>query len=382
MISAYQCSYTFKSSLNTLECGLWEYRYALLSIKKKTVDCLLGNLIIIKTERVIEIRQIKYIIAKETDPYRNLALEEYLLYSVGNDECILYLWQNENTVVIGRNQNPWKECKVKELSMDGGKMVRRLSGGGAVYHDLGNLNFTFLLTKDNYDLEKQLEVIVRAVNSLGIPAKPTGRNDITVEGRKFSGNAFFNINDKSYHHGTILVDVDMSSLSKYLNVSRKKLQSKGVDSVKSRVTNLIDYRPDITIDILIKELIKAFGETYGLVPRKMDISKLPVGDLELRRQKFSSWDWNYGKKIEFTDSISRRFDWGDIELQMNVKGGVIQECVAYSDALEAELFSEIGKKLVGCIFEGKAMESELTGILIDEDKKLILEDICFLLTLI
>lgn len=327
---------------------------------------------------MINIRQIKYLITKETDPYKNLALEEYLLHKLSNDECILYLWQNEKTVVIGRNQNPWKECKVKELSLDGGKLVRRLSGGGAVYHDLGNLNFTFLVTKENYDVQKQLEVIVKAVNSLGIPAVPTGRNDIIVEGRKFSGNAFFSINDKCYHHGTILVDVDMSSLSKYLNVSRKKLQSKGVDSVKSRVTNLRDYRPDITIDILIEELVKAFGETYGLVPMEMEVSKLPTKDLEQGRQKFSSWDWIYGKKIEFTDSISKRFDWGDIELQMSVEGGVIQECVAYSDALDAEFFSEIGKKLVGCIFDGKVLEEALKGIFIDDDKKLILEDICLL----
>lgn len=327
---------------------------------------------------MINIKQIKFIRTNETDPYRNLAIEEYLLHNVTGDECILYLWQNEKTVVIGRNQNPWKECKVNELSSDGGKLVRRLSGGGAVYHDLGNLNFTFLVTKKNYDVQKQLQVIIKAINSLGIPALASGRNDITVEERKFSGNAFFNVRDKCYHHGTILVDVDMSSLSKYLNVSRKKLQSKGVDSVRSRVTNLIDYRPDITIDILSEELIKAFGETYGLVPKEMKASKLAKEDLELRRQRFSSWDWNYGKKIEFTDSISRRFAWGDIELQMSVEGGIIQECVAYSDALDAELFSEIGKQLMGALFDGKAMKERLNSISIEDNKKLILEDICLL----
>jgi len=336
-------------------------------------------IIIIKAERVIIIRRIKYIITNETNPYKNLALEEYLLHNVRDDECILYLWQNEKTVVIGRNQNPWKECKVKELNQDGGKLVRRLSGGGAVYHDLGNLNFTFIASKRNYNVQKQLDVIIRAVNSLGIPAIPSGRNDITVEEKKFSGNAFFEFKDKCYHHGTILVDVDMSSLSKYLNVSRKKLQSKGVDSVKSRVTNLINYRPDITMDILSLELIKAFGESYGLVPIEMDISKLDARDLELRTEKFSSWDWTYGKKIEFTDSISRRFDWGDIELQMRIEGGIIQDCLVYSDGLDGELFGEIGKKLLGCLFDGQAIEKALRGIFIDEDKRFILEDICLLI---
>ena len=120
------------------------------------------------------VRRLRYCITNETYPYRNLALEEYLLHNVAEDECILYLWQNEKTVVIGRNQNPWKECKVKELNEDGGRLVRRLSGGGAVYHDLGNLNFTFVLTKENYNVDRQLDVIIRAVNGLGIEAERLG----------------------------------------------------------------------------------------------------------------------------------------------------------------------------------------------------------------
>ena len=324
---------------------------------------------------VINIKYLKYIISYETDPYKNLALEEYLLHKVTKDECILYLWQNEKTVVIGRNQNPWNECQINELIADGGKLVRRLSGGGAVYHDLGNLNFTFLATKENYNVAKQLDVIIRAVNSLGIPAITSGRNDITALGRKFSGNAFFNIKDQCYHHGTILVDVDINSLSKYLNVSRTKLRSKGVDSVKSRVTNLIDYRPSITIDILKNELIHAFRETYNLKPIQMEASKLPRNKIESLRQKYSSWDWNFGKKIEFSDRISRRFSWGDIELQLRVEGGIIKECAVYSDALDTELFSEIGKQLLGCIFDKNAMEARLRGILIDEDKKPIIDDV-------
>lgn len=328
---------------------------------------------------MIIINQLKYIISFETDPYKNLALEEYLLHNVRKDECILYLWQNEKTVVIGRNQNPWKECQINELVEDGGKLVRRLSGGGAVYHDLGNLNFTFILTKDNHDIAKQLGVIIKAVNNLGIPAVASGRNDITALGRKFSGNAFFNIKDKCYHHGTILVDVDIGNLSNYLNVSKTKLQSKGVDSVKSRVTNLIDYKPSITIDILKEELIKAFGETYGLEPIEMELFKLPKNKLELLRQKFSSWDWNFGKKIEFSHSISRRFSWGEIEFQLRVEGGIIKECMVYSDALDTELFSELGKRLLGCIFDAKPIEEVLISIMIDDDKKPMLEDICLLI---
>lgn len=321
----------------------------------------------------------KYCITQETDPYKNLALEEYLLHNVSEDECILYLWQNEKTVVIGRNQNPWKECRVKELTEAGGKMVRRLSGGGAVFHDLGNLNFTFLMTKNNYNVDRQLEVIIQAVNKLGIPAEKSGRNDITADGRKFSGNAFYTEGNKCYHHGTILVNVDMADLSKYLNVSKPKLQSKGVDSVKSRVINLKEFVPDLTIDKLKDKLVEAFGEVYGLKPVKMDIASISEDELAERIKKFGSWEWNFGRKIEFSDSIYRRFSWGDFLLEMTVNGGIIKDCMVYSDSLEVGLFKDIQEVLTDCKFTSKSMEEALRSLNVDDAKKLMLEDIILLI---
>ena len=187
----------------------------------------------------------------ETDntyPYRNLAMEEYMTNHVPDGTCILFLWQNRHTVVIGRNQNCWKECRVNFLEEEGGYLVRRLSGGGAVFHDLGNLNFTFIVRKTDYDVERQLQVILEAVRRLGIQAEKTGRNDITVEGRKFSGNAFYQTGDCCYHHGTLLVHADKENMSRYLNVPREKLASKGVSSVKSRVANLDEFCPGLTVD--------------------------------------------------------------------------------------------------------------------------------------
>jgi lipoate-protein ligase A len=324
---------------------------------------------------VIAIKKLLYYITEETNPYKNLALEEYLLHNVREDECILYLWQNEKTVVIGRNQNPWKECRINQLNEAGGKLVRRLSGGGAVYHDLGNLNFTFLVTKDNYNVDRQLEVIIKAVNNLGILAVKSGRNDITVEGKKFSGNAFYTMGNKCYHHGTILVNVDMADLSKYLNVSKTKLQSKGVASVKSRVTNLKDYNRDITIDKLKKELINAFGDVYGLKPVEMDGANLPQEDLNSRAEKFSSWQWNYGRKIEFSDSIERRFSWGEIEIQFVVLGGIIKDCRVFSDALDTELFEELPKQLMGLKFTSKSINKALSNIRTSDNNNEILKDI-------
>ena len=186
------------------------------------------------------VTKLTYIESDQVNPYKNLAVEEYLLLHCEDKECILYLWQNQNTVVIGRNQNAWKECKVTKLEEENGHLARRLSGGGAVYHDLGNLNFTFLVNKDEYSLEKQLQVIINAMGRLGLKAEKSGRNDILIDGKKFSGNAFYEQEKHCYHHGTIMVDVNKEILSRYLTVSKDKLKSKGVDSVKSRVTNLVE----------------------------------------------------------------------------------------------------------------------------------------------
>lgn len=208
----------------------------------------------------------------ETDntyPYRNLAMEEYMTNHVPDGTCILFLWQNRHTVVIGRNQNCWKECRVNFLEEEGGYLVRRLSGGGAVFHDLGNLNFTFIVRKPDYDVDRQLQVILEAVRRLGIQAEKTGRNDITVEGRKFSGNAFYQTGDCCYHHGTLLVHADKENMSRYLNVPREKLASKGVSSVKSRVANLDEFCPGLTVDRVKAALAEAFSQVYGQVAEKI-----------------------------------------------------------------------------------------------------------------
>ena len=154
------------------------------------------------------------------DPHRNLAIEQHLLETVLGGCCLLYLWRNERTVVIGKNQNAWAECRTTLLSDEGGRLARRLSGGGAVYHDLGNLNFTFLMREEDYDLPRQLSVIQRACTLCGIETEISGRNDLLASGRKFSGNAFYHHEGRAYHHGTLLVDVDADAMSRYLSPSR------------------------------------------------------------------------------------------------------------------------------------------------------------------
>ena len=185
------------------------------------------------------------VISNSSNPYHNQGLEEYLLNTLKPNTCILYLWQNHNTVVIGKNQNPWQECRIKEMNAEGANLARRLSGGGAVYHDEGNLNFTFILPRQYYDEEKQTSVICQAVQNFGLYVEKTGRNDLTVNGKKFSGNAYFKRKDSAFHHGTLLINSDLTVLARYLNVSNAKLQAKGVRSVSSRVCNLQEMCPEI-----------------------------------------------------------------------------------------------------------------------------------------
>ena len=210
------------------------------------------------------IRRLTVCRAPGTDPYENLALEQTLLERVEEGECILYLWQNARTVVIGRNQNPWKECRTTLLTEEGGRLARRLSGGGAVFHDLGNLNFTFLMREEDYDLSRQLRVIETACLSLGVPVERSGRNDLLADGRKFSGNAFYHHLGRAYHHGTLMVDVDLEMVQRYLSPSKAKLAAKGVDSVRSRVVNLKEFVPDLTVDNLKNALVSAFASVYDV----------------------------------------------------------------------------------------------------------------------
>ncbi len=313
------------------------------------------------------IEKITYIESPQTYPYNNLAVEEHLLLNCREDECILYLWQNRHTIVIGRNQNAWKECLVSKLEEDEGHLVRRLSGGGAVYHDLGNLNFTFLVTKENYNLDRQLQVIIKAIEKFGIKAEKSGRNDILIDGRKFSGNAYYETGTQCYHHGTIMIDVNISELSKYLTVSKHKLQSKGVDSVKSRVANLKEFNPEITVDSLKKKLLEAFEEVYELKADIITVEDLDSDDIKTRREHFESWDFKFGKKINFEYEISNRFNWGEILFQIKVDSGIIEDIAVFSDSLKTEFILELPSHLKGCRYSKADVCSKINDIKVENE---------------
>ncbi len=309
------------------------------------------------------IRRLQIYEGKSYDPYYNLAVEQRLMETVADDCCILYLWQNENTVVIGRNQNAWKECRVSLLEKEGVRLARRLSGGGAVYHDLGNLNFTFLVSTANYDLARQLSVIVQACQNFGISAEVSGRNDVLADGRKVSGNAFYKNGPHSYHHGTLLVDVDMDRLTRYLNPSKAKLQAKGVDSVRSRVINLRELCGKITIEGLKKELIAAFQKVYALEVEPLVLSQEDEASIETLRIRNESPQWNLGETKPFTMTAEKRFNWGELQLMLRLEGGLVTELKAYSDAMDWQIVQQLEAVLGGQRLAPQALRARIVSAL-------------------
>lgn len=320
------------------------------------------------------ITRLKAYCSETFDPYFNLATEQYLLESLAPGDCVLYLWQNQNTIVIGRNQNPWTECRTELLESEGGHLTRRLSGGGAVFHDLGNLNFTFLVNSEDYDLDKQLGVILTALEGLGIHAERSGRNDILTDGRKFSGNAFYKHHGHSYHHGTLMVDADMERLGRYLTPSKAKLLSKGVDSVRSRVVNLKEICPELTIDRLKKSLLEAFSMVYELPVQHLAPHDLGQSEIAALDTHYRSWEWLYGRKIPLTFSCEGRFDWGGVRLEMQVDEGLVKDCRVYSDSMDWSSFPQFEKALLGCPFHTDALCKRVSEVAADVSK-----DLCQLL---
>lgn len=306
------------------------------------------------------------------NPYENLAMEQFLLENQPKDSMTLYLWQNKNTVVIGRNQNPWKECRTGLLEEEGGLLSRRLSGGGAVFHDIGNLNFTFLTSNEDYDVDKQLSVIQTACAFSGITAEKSGRNDLLADGRKFSGNAFYHNKDFAYHHGTLMIDVDTDKLGRYLSPPKAKLEAKGVASVRSRVVNLNQLAPSLTCETMKVFMRNAFQEVYGMQAEEISLSHRDREEIAKISQTISSWDYLYGKPLPFTFACESHFSWGHIQLQLEAKNGVIQAVKIYSDAMDWSLPEKAEAALTGCRFVIGDMAAALSAAVPQYGEDLIL----------
>lgn len=292
------------------------------------------------------------IISKESDPYYNLALEEELLRNVDENEIILYLWQNYRTIVIGRNQNPFLECDIDRMKAEGVRLARRISGGGAVYHDMGNLNFTFISKEKNSDIKRQIEVIRAAAESFGIDAQFSGRNDLLCEGRKFSGHAFYSEDGNCFHHGTIMIDVDKSVLAKLLKPSRLKLEAKGIASVKSRVVNLSEICSYITAENMKEALKDSFEREYGHLQEYIEYSR--DNFIPSIIDRYSDNDWIYGESPGYDAEIEVCTEYGNFRMLAQVEDGIIKKAKIYSDSLFDFNHSEIETEMSGIYFHESA----------------------------
>ena len=300
-------------------------------------------------------------VSRSGDGHINLATDEYILekYRRGElDGVTLYFFTNSNAVIIGRNQNAWRECALEKMRADGVQLVRRHTGGGAVYHDEGNLNFSFITDEKHYDKERFTRIVLNAVKSLGISAEANGRNDLTVEGFKFSGCAFALRGVARGMHGTLLVSADLEKLPKYLVPSQKKLAAKGITSVRARVKNLSEFAPVDTAAVM-DAVIRAFEAEYGECA-PLAFSGEDEEAIGRAAERQGSWEWLLGETPAFDYSVSERFSFGELELMLKVKKGVVEGVRVFTDALDENLPEKLENRLIGRKFDIKELAAALS----------------------
>ena len=322
--------------------------------------------------------KIRVLVSETFDPWFNLATEDWIFRDMlSNDELvedvkILFLWRNDSTVVIGRFQNPWTECNTAKMEEDKIVLARRQSGGGAVYHDLGNTNFTFLSNKSSFDKNINNKIITNALNSFGLKTFASGRNDLLVDtsdgARKISGSAFKETKDRSFHHGTILINADLEKLSQYLIPNKKKLESKGITSVRSRVTNLSGFNSEINHHNVCERIIKEFCNEYNaectieLLDHKF-LSSIPK--LRDHFLKMSNWDWRFGEAPNFNHQMSERFDWGSVDVHMDVQKGIVEKTQIFSDSLHPEMVEQLMASLQNISYTKEAFTKSIETVIND-----------------
>ncbi|ELR20191.1 lipoyltransferase and lipoateprotein ligase [Acanthamoeba castellanii str. Neff] len=299
--------------------------------------------------------KVKVYVTSTTDPLFNIATEEWIFREGDPTKQTLYLWRNAPTVVIGRHQNPFKECHLSVMERENVVLARRYSGGGAVYQDLGNTNFTFLSNVGAFDKVRNSGILINALKKrFNITASASGRNDILVDGKKISGSAYKISNGRALHHGTMLINVDFASLGKILNPDKAKLKSKGVDSVQARVQNLKDLNPEVDHESMCDALVEEFYKTYE---DRCEIEYLKhemlasIPSLANTYATLQDWKWRFGETPAFEHSLEKRFTWGNIDLLINAKNGRITEVKIFSDSLYPQMIDDLTLALHGRTYD-------------------------------
>ena len=307
-----------------------------------------------------------YYISKTHDTAFNIALEEYCFKQLKDEDEIFLLWINEPSIIVGKYQNTIEEINTEYTREKEIHVVRRISGGGAVYHDLNNLNYTIISngrSGEEFDFKSFSQPVLDALDSLGVKAEFTGRNDLEIDGQKFCGNAQYVRNGRIMHHGCLMFDVDTSVLADALKVSKDKIESKGIKSVRSRVTNIKDHLPnqDMTVQDFVAALKKYMSEKYEMtdfVATEEDEAAI----LAIQEEKNNSWDWVYGKNPDFNIKRNRRLKTGKIEANIMVEQGVITNIKFYGDFFGVMDVEDIAKKLVGVKYQKEDVQKVLEQI--------------------
>lgn len=308
----------------------------------------------------------KYIVNKSNNPAYNIALEAYAFRELLSEDEIFILWINEPAIIIGKHQNTIQEINKEYIDAHGIHVARRLSGGGAVYHDLNNLNYTIISNKSEegaFDFKTFSQPVIETLADLGVKAEFTGRNDLEINGKKFCGNAQAYYKGRMMHHGCLLFDVDMTVLGDTLKVSKDKIESKGIKSVRARVTNIIDELPEkITVNEFSDKILAKMKETYP------DMTEYVLSEDELAKiqksadEQFGNWDWVYGKAPEYTIERNVRYPAGKINTFANVEKSIIKNIKIYGDFFGIKDVQDIEELLVGTRYENKDVLEKLKTI--------------------
>lgn len=307
-----------------------------------------------------------YLEGMSTEPYYNLATEQFVFDELPASDEYFMLWQNDNSIIVGKYQNTIEEINAPYVEEHGIRVARRLSGGGAVYHDLGNLNYTLICDAGSdvsINMARFCVPVVKALASIGVKAEISGRNDMTIDGLKFSGNSQYVKHGRVMHHGTLMFDSDLEVVSNALHVSQDKILSKGVRSVRSRVTNIREHLPhDMDLSEFKDALVRSMGRENGLTRREFTESDRAAIQ-KLRDEKYSAWEWNYGSSPAYNVRKERRIDGcGIVQISMDVIKGVISGASISGDFFGSGEISDVEQRLKGCRVERSALEKELDGL--------------------
>lgn len=311
----------------------------------------------------------RQLLNKSNDPFFNLALEEYLITHTDPDSEWFMLWQNRPAIIIGRHQNTAEEINLDYVRRENIAVVRRISGGGAVYHDLGNLNFSFITKKTSkaHDFEWFAQPVIQALAALSIRAESSGRNDITIDGKKFSGNAQYIHKNRLLHHGTLLFDTDLERMNAALNVDPAKIASKGVKSVRSRVTNIASHLPNADNIESFKSVLSEAIRNYWPEENARGLSYVEEQAVrELADQKYRGWEWTYAQSPQYNLRRSHRYPWGQIDVRLEIKSGRISGCKIYGDFFAIQDIGSLEQTLEGTPFNREDLAKRLKAIEINK----------------